>query len=103
MRLPSSLGSSQQPASTASSSLVSTFASAAAALVLTASTTLAGPQPALALDGAAIGTCLIGKCPLPLARCVGDPTCLANLACIQTCTGKPDEGDCQVKCGDEVR
>jgi len=37
----------------------------------------------------------------PLARCVTDPTCAANLLCIQTCTGKPDEGECQIKCGDE--
>jgi len=45
---------------------------------------------------------LFKKCPLPLARCVADPTCLANLACIQTCAANPEtEGDCQIKCGDE--
>ena len=38
---------------------------------------------------------------LPLARCIADPTCLANLGCIQTCTDRPDEAECQIKCGDE--
>jgi len=32
---------------------------------------------------------------------VTDGSCLANLLCIQTCTGKPDESECQIKCGDE--
>jgi violaxanthin de-epoxidase len=73
----------------------------AAALLVGSTVLTAAPPAALALDGAKIGTCLIQKCTAPLARCVGDPTCLANLACIQTCTGRPDEGDCQIKCGDE--
>jgi violaxanthin de-epoxidase len=38
---------------------------------------------------------------LPLARCVTDPTCTANLLCIQTCTNRPDEADCQIDCGDK--
>merc|ERR1740138_1479667 len=74
---------------------------AVAALLLLGSTVLTTPLPAQALDGAKIGTCLAARCPLPLASCVTNPTCAANLLCIQTCTGKPDEGDCQVKCGDE--
>ena len=110
---------------------------AVAALLVFGSTLVATPAPALALDGAKIGACLIQKCPcvraasnpraqgvldpkawkapirvspssrhsrvcrLPLARCVTDPSCAANLACIQTCTGRPDEGDCQVACGDK--
>merc|ERR1719460_3186018 len=64
--------------------------------------TVATTPPAHAVtDGAAIGQCLLKKCRGPLARCVGDPVCAANLLCIQTCTGKPDEGQCQIKCGDE--
>jgi len=62
---------------------------------------LAPAPAAAATDGAAIGACLITKAPLPLARCIADPTCLANLACIQTCTNRPDESECQIKCGDE--
>jgi violaxanthin de-epoxidase len=63
---------------------------------------VAAPFPALAAtDSAAIGKCLLQKCRLPLARCVTDPVCAANLLCIQTCTGKPDESECQIKCGDE--
>jgi len=29
------------------------------------------------------------------------PSCLANLLCIQTCTNRPDESECQIKCGDK--
>jgi violaxanthin de-epoxidase len=69
-----------------------------------ATTFFGGLTKALAMtpeETAGVGTCLITKAPFALARCIVDPTCLANLACIQTCTGKPDEGECQVKCGDE--
>jgi len=62
---------------------------------------IAAPMPSLAADGAAIGKCLLSNCQLPLARCVTNPTCAANLLCIQTCTNKPDEAECQIKCGDE--
>jgi len=59
-------------------------------------------SPAVAAtDGAAIGKCLLANCQLPLARCITNPTCLTNLACIQTCTNRPDEAECQIKCGDE--
>jgi len=70
------------------------------ALVL-GSTVVAPPEAIAATDGAAIGKCLLRKCQLPLARCVADPTCAANLVCIQTCTNRADEADCQIKCGDE--
>ena len=59
-------------------------------------------SPAVAAtDGAAIGKCLLANCQIPLAKCITNPTCLTNLACIQTCTNKPDEAECQIKCGDE--
>ena len=54
---------------------------------------------AYAADGAAIGKCLIKKCPGYLAKCIANPNCLANVACINTCNGKPDEAGCQVDCG----
>lgn len=53
-----------------------------------------------AADGAAIGTCLLNKCKLPLAKCIANPKCLANVICINTCNGKADEMGCQIKCGD---
>ncbi|CAN0291923.1 unnamed protein product [Ectocarpus sp. 12 AP-2014] len=26
--------------------------------------------------------------------------CFANIICLQTCNGRPDEGYCQIRCGD---
>lgn len=57
-------------------------------------------QPANAADGAAIASCLFKKCKLPLAKCIANPNCLANVICINTCNGKEDETGCQIKCGD---
>jgi len=57
-------------------------------------------QPANAADGAAIAGCLFKKCKLPLAKCIVNPNCLANVICINTCNGKEDETGCQIKCGD---
>lgn len=72
-----------------------------AAALLTAAPAFVAPPAIAATDGAAIGSCLIQKAPGALARCVTDPTCLANLACIQTCTNRPDEATCQIACGDK--
>ena len=59
------------------------------------------PQPAaLAADSSAIVSCLFTKCQLPLAKCIANPKCLANVICINTCNGKDDETGCQIKCGD---
>ena len=59
------------------------------------------PGEALAvLDAAATGKCVVSQCTVPLARCLTSPGCAANIACINTCTGKPDESECQIKCGD---
>ena len=57
-------------------------------------------QPAMAADGAAIGMCLLQKCRAPLAKCILNPKCLANVICINTCNGKEDETGCQIQCGD---
>lgn len=54
---------------------------------------------ASAADGKAIGLCLFKKCRLPLAKCITNPNCLANVICINTCNGKPDESGCQIECG----
>ena len=71
-----------------------------AGLLVFGSTVVVPPAVEAKTDGAAIGTCLIKNCKLPLARCVTDPTCAANLLCIQTCNDRADEGDCQIRCGD---
>ena len=93
MRLPTRLANlpAAQPA----------FSSGLAALLIAGSTL--NPLPSYAVtDSAAIGKCVVSKCTAPLARCVGtSPSCLANLLCIQTCTGKPDESECQIRCGDK--
>ena len=104
MRVPSltppTLGAAATSAAASSFAPADALRGAVAALLVFGSSVMT-PAPASALDGAAIGACLFANCPAPLARCVTDPTCAANLLCIQTCTGKADEGDCQVKCGDE--
>lgn len=53
-----------------------------------------------AADSAAIAGCLLKQCRLPLAKCIANPKCLANVICINTCNGKPNETGCQIKCGD---
>ncbi|KAK3031300.1 hypothetical protein RJ639_037312 [Escallonia herrerae] len=35
-----------------------------------------------------------------LAKCIANPSCAANVACLQTCNNRPDETECQIKCGD---
>jgi len=62
--------------------------------------TLASPVPAMATDSGAIVSCLFSKCQLPLAKCIANPKCLANVVCINTCNGRDDEIECQIKCGD---
>jgi len=71
-----------------------------AGILVFGSTVVVQPPAVQAADGAAIGKCLLKNCKLPLARCVTDPTCAANLLCIQTCNDRPDEADCQIRCGD---
>ncbi|MBA0803611.1 hypothetical protein Gohar_013802 [Gossypium harknessii] len=37
---------------------------------------------------------------IELAKCIANPSCAANVACLQTCNDRPDETECQIKCGD---
>ncbi|KAL9270984.1 Violaxanthin de-epoxidase, chloroplastic-like protein [Drosera capensis] len=37
---------------------------------------------------------------LELAKCIANPQCAANVACLQTFNDRPDETECQIKCGD---
>ena len=54
-----------------------------------------------AADVGKVGVCLLQQCQLELAGCLADPTCAGSLLCLQTCQGRPDEADCEVKCGDQ--
>mmetsp|Transcript_858 Transcript_858/g.3153 ORF Transcript_858/g.3153 Transcript_858/m.3153 type:complete len:513 (-) Transcript_858:100-1638(-) len=73
----------------------------AAAAAAAAAAALFGAPPAFAaLDAAATGRCILSNCQVPLARCLADEKCLENLVCLQGCSGKPDEADCQIRCGD---
>ena len=82
---------------------VATSAMLALALSFSAVSTpgdvLSSVPPANAADGKAIGLCLLQKCRLPLAKCITNPNCLANVICINTCNGKEDEEGCQIECG----
>jgi violaxanthin de-epoxidase len=57
------------------------------------------PLPAMATDSGAIVSCLFQKCQAQLAKCIVNPKCLANVICINTCNGREDETECQIKCG----
>ena len=60
------------------------------------------PPATLAADFAKTGGCILSKCQLELTRCLGDEKCLENLACLNTCSTCPGDGEaaCQIKCGD---
>lgn len=51
-------------------------------------------------DAVRVGTCLFKNCQLELAKCILDPKCFANIICLNTCNNRPDEVQCQIKCGD---
>jgi len=76
------------------------FGTAMLAVALGLGTFGTAPMPSVAADGAAIGFCLLNQCKLPLAKCILNPKCLANVICINTCNDAADETGCQIKCGD---
>ncbi|XVF57005.1 hypothetical protein PTKIN_Ptkin06aG0167900 [Pterospermum kingtungense] len=53
-----------------------------------------------AVDALKTCTCLLKECRIELAKCIANPSCAANVACLQTCNDRPDETECQIKCGD---
>jgi len=80
------------------------LASGVAAVAAAAAVSLS-PAGALAqdlLDSRQVesGKCLLSNCQLELAACIADEKCAESLVCLNTCFGKPDEADCQIKCGD---
>mmetsp|Transcript_8435 Transcript_8435/g.11379 ORF Transcript_8435/g.11379 Transcript_8435/m.11379 type:complete len:454 (-) Transcript_8435:147-1508(-) len=76
---------------------VQSLSAAALAVTLNLAAT---PDLSLAADTAKVGGCLLQKCQVELARCVADEKCLESLVCLNTCNGRPDESNCQIKCGD---
>ena len=56
--------------------------------------------PAHAADTVKIGKCLLTNCQKELAQCLLNPKCFANVICLNTCNNRPDEAQCQIKCGD---
>lgn len=73
----------------------------AAGVAIAIGLTLSPPPPAGALDSLKVGECVLQNCALPLARCIADVNCAANLVCLNLCNGKPDETGCEIKCGDQ--
>lgn len=73
---------------------------AAAAAALVCAPLAMSPEAALATDTVKVGTCLLQKCQLELAKCLGDPKCFQNIVCLNTCNGlSPDEeAACQIRC-----
>ncbi|KAL5566776.1 hypothetical protein UlMin_029940 [Ulmus minor] len=53
-----------------------------------------------AVDALKTCSCLLKECRIELAKCIANPSCAANVACLQTCNNRPDETECQIKCGD---
>ncbi|OVA03356.1 Violaxanthin de-epoxidase [Macleaya cordata] len=53
-----------------------------------------------AVDALKTCACLLKECRVELAKCIANPSCAANVACLQTCNNRPDETECQIKCGD---
>lgn len=77
------------------------FLSAIAALGILSSTSIPGlPSAALAADTVKVGKCLLQSCQKELAQCILNPKCFANVICLNTCNGRKDEPECQIKCGD---
>jgi hypothetical protein len=99
---------SKQPTGTPSSDthaagpgqvLLRGLAAALASAVLI--TTPLGPspllEPAAAADAAKVGGCLLRKCQLQLAQCLGDAKCLENIVCLNLCNSAEDETGCQIR------
>lgn len=82
--------------------LLGRVAVAAAAAALVCAPMAIPPNTALAADSVKIGTCLLQKCQVELAKCLGDPKCFQNIVCLNTCNGlsPEDEAACQIRCGD---
>ena len=70
---------------------------AAAAALACAPMTVAPDAVLAATDTVKVGTCLLQKCQVQLAKCLGDPKCFQNIVCLNTCNDAPDEAGCQIR------
>eukprot|EP01038_Epipyxis_sp_PR26KG_P012965 gene12965-17385_t len=61
---------------------------------------MGSPNVANAADTVAVGKCLLQSCQKELAQCILNPKCFANVICLNTCNGRKDEAECEIKCGD---
>lgn len=89
----------KQPLKTAEKAIKSAFIAAAVSIAAWTQP-VAVPMAQASSDPGAIVGCLISKCQVPFAKCVTNPSCLANVICINSCNNKEDETECQIKCGD---
>ena len=94
--------SSPSPSFPPHPALARRLASASAAFAASVTLALAPPSALAGVDPRALesGKCLLSRCQLELAQCVADEKCAESLVCLNTCFGKPDEADCQIRCGD---
>jgi len=99
--LPTPTPEPSKPNELLSKSLGTSLAALAACSLI--ATPLSLPNSVSAADNSNVGTCLLRNCQGALAQCLGDATCLTNLACLQSCSGRPDETDCQIRCGDRYQ
>jgi violaxanthin de-epoxidase len=98
----------ESQSSTTQSSFHRRVAAGATAFALSAVLALAPPGELMLaiakdlVDPRAVesGKCLLSRCQLELAACVADEKCAESLVCLNSCYGRPDEADCQIKCGD---
>ena len=67
---------------------------------LFASSGIVIPDMVQAADTVKVGKCLLQSCQKELGECILNPKCLANVVCLNTCNGRADEAECQIKCGD---
>lgn len=83
---------------------LASWSSMLAAGMLIVSVMVGTPGASFAEEGkksmAAVAPCLLSSCQLPLAKCIANPICAADLTCILGCTTAKDEASCQIKCGD---
>lgn len=79
--------------------LLGRIAVAAAAAAMVCAPMAVAPDAAIAADTVKIGSCLLAKCQLQLAKCLGDPKCFQNIVCLNTCNGlsPEDEAACQIR------
>lgn len=100
--LPTRTTESTKPQGILSHTLKSSLATALAACTLVVAP-LSLPPSVFAVDNGQVGTCVLRNCQGALAQCLADATCVENLVCLQACNGRPDETECQIKCGDRYQ